>query len=279
MRFLWMGVGAIVGCASAPAPLVEAPPVTVPPLVVSTPIDAHCPTGSINNLGLDCEGHVPATFGMVRVPTEQPRIAFEIDVTEVTAAAYNRCVAAKGCAPPAIEDDTEYISDEDRLKTREGCTGNKPDRAGDPINCITLADARAYCGWIGKRLPTGAEWDRAATGPTPRRFPWGDDVPTSEDICWANMIGGHVGPCAAGSHPLDTSPYGVKDMAGSLSEWVEDGIYTDEYSAKRKVQLRHFRGGNWIDHRPSSIEIAADHGGYPPGHSWYMGFRCAKSAD
>jgi formylglycine-generating enzyme required for sulfatase activity len=216
---------------------------------------------------------------MARVSGSGGVSVFEIDVTEVTTSSYRACVTAGSCAPAAIEDDEEFISTEDRIVTRKGCTWRRQDSAALPINCITLRDARAYCAWAKKRLPTGAEWDLAATGPTPHRFPWGDEVPRTGDICWARMIGDPVGPCRAGSHPLDTSPFGVKDMAGSLSEWVEDGVYDDEYSAQRKVPLRVIRGGNWIDWHASSIAIARRAGGYPPGHSWYMGFRCARSVE
>jgi formylglycine-generating enzyme required for sulfatase activity len=125
--------------------------------------------------------------------------AFEIDKTEVTQEAYTACVGAGKCTPPLCAWDcgqTTY-----------------------PANCVDWAQAKAYCAWAGKRLPTEAEWEKAARGTDGRIYPWGND---SADCTHMNMDGcvGHV--VAVGSYPAGNSPYGAEDMGGNVVEMVAD---------------------------------------------------------
>jgi formylglycine-generating enzyme required for sulfatase activity len=127
--------------------------------------------------------------------------AFWIDETEVTNAQYRQCVEAGGCDEPDCWDNNDY---------------NAPDQ---PVVCVTWDDARAYAAWVGGRLPTEAEWEKAARGTDGRIYPWGDSAPDCEK---ANHAGCTGRPGAVGSYPAGASPYGGLDVAGNVWEWVAD---------------------------------------------------------
>ena len=98
--------------------------------------------------------------------------AFSIDRTEVTVAAYRRCVEAKACSAPPVT-------------APPACNWDKPDRDQHPINCVELADARRYCAWAGKRVPSETEWEKAARGVDARIYPWGNRFdPTFRAVCF-----------------------------------------------------------------------------------------------
>jgi formylglycine-generating enzyme required for sulfatase activity len=133
--------------------------------------------------------------------------AFSIDRTEVTQAQYTACVLDGACSPPACEwncDNTDY-----------------------PAGCLVSAQAEAYCDWAGKRLPTEAEWEKAARGTEALKYPWGNDDPSC-DI--ANMAGCGTAK-AVGSFPSGASPYGALDMAGNVVEMVADRYDAEYYAA------------------------------------------------
>jgi hypothetical protein len=110
-----------------------------------------------------------------------------------------------------------------------------PGREDHPINCISWAEASTYCGWAGtvahKRLPTEAEWEKAARGDDARIYPWGDvPLPSCTHVSMNEGPGGGCGNFSSlpvGSKPLGDSPYGVHDMAGGVWEWTADwyGVY------------------------------------------------------
>jgi formylglycine-generating enzyme required for sulfatase activity len=126
---------------------------------------------------------------------------FAIDKTEVTQADYAKCVAANACTAVTCE----------RAFTREDAK---------PVVCVTWQQAKSYCAWAGKRLPTEAEWEKAARGTDGRSYPWGNDKPTCEHARYYSCGKGEPDP--VGSHPKGASPYGALDMAGNVWEWVED---------------------------------------------------------
>lgn len=123
---------------------------------------------------------------------------FWIDRFEVTNAQYAEFTAATGYALPAF-------ADEDDLN-----------HSDQPVTGVFHADAGAYCEWAGKRLPTEQEWEKAARGVTGQIYPWGDKA----DYSRAHLTGD--GPISVASFASDVSPFGVRGMAGNVSEWVSD---------------------------------------------------------
>jgi formylglycine-generating enzyme required for sulfatase activity len=186
--------------------------------------------------------------------------AFAIDRTEVTKAAYAACVAARRCRPvPAA------------VAQPTGADGNLP------VTGVSWFDARDYCRFAGGRLPSEAEWEKAARGTDGREFPWGDE-PLCERANWGNFEG--EGPCAAENpgHPVAVgryagggSPYGAEDMAGNVWEWVDE---KHEDDPKRRV----VRGGSCCSYFVPPR--AANRNAWAPEHrDQDLGFRCAATAD
>lgn len=199
-------------------------------------------------------------------PDERPQRrltlpAFAIDRTEVTAQAYARCVAAGKCQKPA---------------------GPPADAAapGLPAAGVSFVDAAAYCAFVGKRLPTELEWEKAARGAQGNHYPWGNAFE-----CGRGNFGNYAGdgrcaeegapgkPTAVGSFAQGASPYGVLDLAGNVWEWVE-GRY--DYAPLARPELRVVRGGGCcsIYGLPRSSDRLALPATY---RDVDIGFRCARS--
>lgn len=177
--------------------------------------------------------------------------SFWIDKTEVTQEMYAQCTA-EGCEKPICKNDSENF----------------------PVVCIDWASAKAYCEWADRRLPSEAEWEKAARGSDGRTYPWGDEEAT---CVYAVMDDGGGNGCgqgnsawAVGSKPLGVSPYGALDMAGNVWEWVEDW---DLYAVNGAGRV--LKGGGYYS-IPSTVRSAKREVLHLPIDKVdSLGFRCA----
>lgn len=189
--------------------------------------------------------------------------AFWIDRTEVTNAMYRACIDAGVCKPPARSQFYLQSRYEDH-----------------PIIGVSWDQAQAYCGWASRRLPSEAEWEKAARGTDGRIYPWGNSMPTDK---LANFDQRVDETTPVGSYPDGASPYGALDMAGNAWEWVLDGYSPEYYSfssgenpiSDSPVNRRVLRGGNW-DSNAEGVRSANRFWAFP-GRNDTDGFRCAKS--
>jgi len=210
-------------------------------------------------------------------PQEQPlhRVTldtFEIDRYEVSNVEYLRFVLSTGASWPQFWRAKPF-----------------PDKmATHPVINVSWQEADAYCRWAGKRLPTEAEWEKAARGSDGRMFPWGD-----EPAGWIKSNIAHPGSKRGAKYPplaninrydKGVSPYGVYQLAGNVSEWVSDWFDPDYYrlginenpQGPKTGELKVFRGGSWNED-PEVARSAGRNGGEPTRKSYLTGFRCARS--
>ena len=152
-----------------------------------------------------------------------------IYLTEITNMMYEQCVNAGECQVP------EKISS----KTRPAYYG-EPLYQNYPVVNVSWEDALAYCHWAGRRLPSEAEWEKAARGTDTWLYPWGDVPADLRKANFNNLVGDTT---RVGSYPAGASPYGVLDMAGNVAEWVADW-YSDTYYAI-SIYKKPTRSKNW----------------------------------
>jgi eukaryotic-like serine/threonine-protein kinase len=200
--------------------------------------------------------------------------AYWIDQTEVTNAMYAKCTQTGVCQPPSQSFSQAHNAYYSNLQY-----------ADYPVIYVNWNEAQSYCKWVGGRLPTEAEWEKAARGTDGRKYPWGNDTPTcSLADFWSGNSGCVGDTTVVGSYPTGASLYGALDMAGNVWEWVADWYDAAYYSNSPAFNPpgppagdnRVLRGGSWGDtgdYLSTSIRLR-----YDPAFSLdYVGFRCARS--
>jgi peroxiredoxin len=188
--------------------------------------------------------------------------AFYLDLHEVTNADYKRFLDARGRKPPYNWVGGLYPADS----------------AAQPVRLVTWDDAADYARWAGKRLPTEAEWEKAARGGLiNKNYPWGDEIkPTNA------RYSSRLGPVPVGR--FAANGYGLFDMAGNIWEWVADWYDAEYYYSSPdrnprgpSVGAYHvLRGGSWYDH-PAYLRCAFRNWAKAGARSLTVGFRCAQS--
>ena len=230
--------------------------------------------------------------------------AYWIDRTEVTNASFQKFTQESKYKTDAEKAGASqvYLAERKAWDLTQGAEWKHPQGPASsitglenhPVPHVSWNDAKAYCEWAGKRLPSEAEWEKAARGTDGRKYPWGNQAPAGNlanfadqniDVEGANKTinDGQRFTASTGSYPEGASPYGAMDMAGNVWEWVADIYDKDYYLAAAYANplndtagiVRVLRGGSWGSRLPRSAQRTWSIPDYTDDNN---GFRCALSA-
>jgi len=270
--------------AATPTKIVLATPTPKPPPPTPTPKPTETPAPEAAG-ETQTEAPAPVVGEMVLIPAGEFTMgidggdpedgpahgvnlpAYEIDKFEVANDDFARFVAETGYAT-----DAEKSGGQSWQKYAEG-------KGNHPVVKATWNDAVAFCQWAGKRLPTEAEWEKAARGDDGRTYPWGDNF----DGSLANVKAtGLRGTTAVGSFPAGASPYGLEDVGGNVWEWTADWFQAypgnatpNQYFGER---FRVTRGGAWFEEPPQVATHNRNAADPDITANDDLGFRCARDA-
>jgi len=203
---------------------------------------------------------------------------FYIDRTEVTNEQFATFLNVMGNQEQGRSTWLDAKSDYARIHEVDGIWQVDPGYELYPVVEVSWFGANSYCEWAGKRLPTEAEWEKAARGVDGRNYPWGDKI----DCTLANFKGCAEEVAPVGSYPQGASPYGALDMAGNAMEWAADWYGEDYYKldpvpdplGPQEGNMRVMRGGSWLS-MANFLRVALRDKQRPDDSGYINGFRCA----
>ncbi len=245
---------------------------TAPAITATLEISATPPGLALIPAGSFTMGAVSGEFDADETPPHAVYLDdYYIDVVEVTNAQFARFANGSG-----YQTDAEKAGDATTWRTF-----NAPDRQRFPVIFVSWNDAARYCAWVGKRLPTEAEWEKAARGATKRIYPWGDTFNSS----FANTVDAGVGQPVAVASQSARSPYGLYDVVGNVWEhvqdWYDGGYYTDSPKANPRGPasgpFKVIRGGSFKTPSDRATTTARETIS-PDSRGDDVGFRCARDA-
>lgn len=207
---------------------------------------------------------------------------FKIDIYEVTSEEFDKCLKAENCGYSSLDENT--------FNNGPKCNRRVEGKERHPMNCVSWFGAKRYCEWVGKRLPTEAEWEKAARGTDGRIYPWGNEEVGCDYAVIAQYDDERTDGCGTestwvvGSKENGKSPYGAYDMIGNVWEWVADW-YDEEYFAESSSSnpagpdsgdFRVLKGGSYYYDTKEFLRISNRYYDYNNNTDYTYGFRCAK---
>ncbi|MCC6544402.1 MAG: SUMF1/EgtB/PvdO family nonheme iron enzyme [Nitrospirae bacterium] len=233
---------------------------------------AYIPEGWFLMGSNEKDGLLGLAVGVDEIPQHRVYLkGYYIDLYEVTVGEFRKFLDITGRRTPRI------------WKVEEWVKIYPVPKINHPMNAISWYDADDYCRWVGKRLPTEEEWEKAARGTDGRQWPWGNEPNVPEDLKANTLEALTSWTTPVGSYPQGVSPYGVYDMGGNVMEWTSSWykpypgstLKREAFGEKYKV----LRGGSFENPSVPFARTAYRHSVAPqwdhPGH----GFRCALDAE